>query len=253
MSIDVSELQISIDEQASWRRVMSVVIPASLVQAEEQNAARQLASRARLKGFRKGRVPTKVIENRFGGALRQEALDKLIGSAYREALAEKELRPISEGEIEDVQYAPQEDLSFAISFDVEPVLEVTRMSGFVIERPAVSISEDQVEEVLGRIQEQNGVWQPLEAGKPVAKDLVSVTITRLDEEAEAAPVGREYELVIEEGGELVHHAVRPGMVFHVRPGTRHRMTAGPDGCDIIEVSTPELDDVVRLEDRYGRS
>jgi len=63
----------------------------------------------------------------------------------------------------------------------------------------------------------------------------------------------EYELVIEEGGELVHHAVRPGMVFRVRPGTRHRMTGGPEGCDIIEVSTPELDDVVRLEDRYGRS
>ena len=51
----------------------------------------------------------------------------------------------------------------------------------------------------------------------------------------------EYELVIEEGDELVHHSVRPGMVFRVRPGT------------IIEVSTPELEDVVRLEDRYGRS
>jgi mannose-6-phosphate isomerase len=63
----------------------------------------------------------------------------------------------------------------------------------------------------------------------------------------------DYELVIEEGGELVHHSVRPGMVFRVRPGKRHRMTAGSDGCDIIEVSTPELEDVVRLEDRYGRS
>jgi mannose-6-phosphate isomerase len=62
----------------------------------------------------------------------------------------------------------------------------------------------------------------------------------------------EYELVIEEDGELVHHVVSPGMVFRVRPGIRHRMTAGPDGCDIIEVSTPELEDVVRLEDRYGR-
>jgi mannose-6-phosphate isomerase len=50
----------------------------------------------------------------------------------------------------------------------------------------------------------------------------------------------------------VHHVVSPGMVFRVRPGIRHRMTAGPDGCDIIEVSTPELEDVVRLEDRYGR-
>lgn len=63
----------------------------------------------------------------------------------------------------------------------------------------------------------------------------------------------EYELVIQEGDELAHHTVRPGMVFRVRPGTHHRMTAGPEGCDIIEVSTPELEDVVRLEDRYGRS
>jgi quercetin dioxygenase-like cupin family protein len=45
--------------------------------------------------------------------------------------------------------------------------------------------------------------------------------------------------------------VLPGERFHVTPGTVHRMTAIED-CDVIEVSTPELDDVVRLEDRYGR-
>lgn len=61
-----------------------------------------------------------------------------------------------------------------------------------------------------------------------------------------------YRLTVEEDGELVEHQVREGEVFHIRPGTRHRMVAGPAGCDIIEVSTPELDDVVRLEDRYGR-
>lgn len=44
----------------------------------------------------------------------------------------------------------------------------------------------------------------------------------------------------------------PGETFHVAPGTRHRMFAGPEDCTVVEVSTPELDDVVRLEDRYGR-
>jgi len=63
----------------------------------------------------------------------------------------------------------------------------------------------------------------------------------------------EYELTIEEDGELVKHQVKPGDSFRVRPETRHRMVSGPEGCDIIEVSTPELDDVVRLEDRYGRA
>ena len=199
MNLDVTDLQISIDEQEAWRRVMNVTIPASIVQAEEQRAARQLASRARLKGFRKRRVPTKVIENRFGGALRQEALDKLIGSAYKEALAAQELRPISEGELEDIHYKPEEDLTFAIAFDVEPVVELERLSGFVVERPAVDITAEQVDEVLGRIQEQNGVWQPLEEGKPVEKDLVSVTITRLNDEGEPADDAREYDIVMGSG------------------------------------------------------
>lgn len=63
----------------------------------------------------------------------------------------------------------------------------------------------------------------------------------------------EYELTIEIDGELETRTVNEGDAFRVQPGTRHRMVAGPMGCDIIEVSTPELDDVVRLEDRYGRA
>jgi mannose-6-phosphate isomerase len=63
----------------------------------------------------------------------------------------------------------------------------------------------------------------------------------------------EYELTVEEKGELIKHTVREGEAFHITPGTQHRMVGGPDGCDILEVSTPELEDVVRLEDRYGRA
>lgn len=62
----------------------------------------------------------------------------------------------------------------------------------------------------------------------------------------------EYLLVVDEGGEMVERNVRAGEAYHIPPGTRHRMVAGPQGCDILEVSTPELDDVVRLDDRYGR-
>ena len=199
MNLDVSRLQISVQEQERWRRRMSVTVPASIVQEEEQRAARQLASRAKLKGFRKGRVPTKVIESRFGGALRQEALDKLIGAAYRQALAAEELRPISEGELEDLQYAPQEDLTFAIAFDVEPVFELGRLGGFVVERPASPVTDAQVDQVLGRIQEQNGVWRPVEEGKPEVKDLVSVTITRLGDDDEPVDEPREYDLVLGQG------------------------------------------------------
>lgn len=63
----------------------------------------------------------------------------------------------------------------------------------------------------------------------------------------------EIELWIEEGGELHRRPLRQGESYHVTPLTRHRMVGGPDGCDLFEISTPELDDVVRVEDRYGRS
>jgi quercetin dioxygenase-like cupin family protein len=61
---------------------------------------------------------------------------------------------------------------------------------------------------------------------------------------ETRPAGQE--------GDLRSIEMKPGDVFHITPGTLHRMT-GLEDCDILEVSTPELDDVVRLEDRYGRA
>jgi quercetin dioxygenase-like cupin family protein len=57
---------------------------------------------------------------------------------------------------------------------------------------------------------------------------------------------------IKEGEELVEREMKPGEAVHVTPKTVHRMTAITD-CDVFEVSTPELHDVVRLEDRYGRT
>jgi len=62
----------------------------------------------------------------------------------------------------------------------------------------------------------------------------------------------EMELELDEGSGFFKRMLRPGESYHVKPGTRHRMTALTD-VDIMEASTPELHDVVRLEDRYGRT
>jgi quercetin dioxygenase-like cupin family protein len=59
-------------------------------------------------------------------------------------------------------------------------------------------------------------------------------------------------LVLDEGGGLEEHSMKPGESYHIVPHTKHRMIAVTD-CDILEVSTPEVDDVVRLEDSYGRA
>ncbi len=200
MAVDVSNLQISVTEHERWRRSMSVTVPASVVQEEEQNATRQLAGRARLKGFRKGRVPTKLIEQRFGGSLKKETLDKLISDAYRSALAAQELRPISEGEIEEVNYEPDQDLVFSIAFDVQPVVELSTLSGFVLERPTAEVNDEHVDQVLERVREQHGTWKTSEEGKPVDTDLVSVRIAKI--EGEEVDEGKEYEFTLGQGDAL---------------------------------------------------
>lgn len=60
-------------------------------------------------------------------------------------------------------------------------------------------------------------------------------------------------LEVEEAGTLVSRTLRSGDSYRIRPFTRHRLISGTEACDVVEVSTPELDDVVRLEDRYGRA
>jgi trigger factor len=179
---------------------MSVTVPAAVVREEEQRTAKQFASQARLKGFRRGRVPTQVIQKQFGGALRREALDKLIQEAYRHALESEKLQPISEGQIEDVHYEPEQDLKFEVAFDVQPVFDLARLGGFSVKRPAADVKDQHVDEVLGRIREQHGAWRPAEEGSPVDGDLVSVKILRLDgTQLGKGAEAREYELVLGRG------------------------------------------------------
>ncbi len=197
MAIEGAELQISVEEGERWRRTMNVIVPSGVVSSERRRLAGELAARVKLPGFRKGHVPSSVVEKRFGPSLSREARDKLIGAAYREALSQQELNPISEGEVGNVQYEPDCDLTFSISFDVRPEIELSRLGGFKVERPAVNGLEDKLEQVLGRLREEKGTWQPLEEGKPEDGNLVGVEIQRMNdgEVGEAQP----YQLVLGQG------------------------------------------------------
>ncbi|TVR56130.1 MAG: trigger factor [Gemmatimonadales bacterium] len=193
MSMDPSRLQVSLEEGERWRRTLSITIPADLVKAERAAAVRKLSSRVRLPGFRSGKVPASVIEKRFGPALDQELLDRVIGEAYRGVLEEQELRPISEGEVSEVDYKRDADLSFQISFDVAPTFELANTAGFQVERKRMKVGEEEVEKVLTRLREQQGTWVPVETGTPQEGDQVSVRIQRLEVEGDEP---RAYEFVL---------------------------------------------------------
>ena len=198
MSIDVSRLNIEVTDGAAWRRTMSVTIPADIVTSERKKIAKTLSKRVSIPGFRAGKVPASVIEKRFGQALDREMVDSVVGDAYKEALAAKEIQPISEGEVGKIDFQPEQDLTFEISFDVEPTFDISRLSGYSVERPAASVTDEDLDQVLDRLRGQQGTWEPTEEGRPEAGDLVSLTATQLEDgEPEGEP--KEYDLNLGQG------------------------------------------------------
>jgi trigger factor len=209
MTAKPSDLLIELEEQEAWRRRLTVTVPAGSVQTERRKVIQKLGGRLKLPGFRKGRIPDNVVEQRFGQAVDQELLDKVIGEAYRKALQIEALEPISEGQVEKVDYVPREDLTFSISFDVQPVVELGRLGGFTVQKPKIEVAEEDVERVLERLRDQAGVWKPAEVGEAKEGNLVTLDIQRL-EDGEPAGESRPYEIVLGDGEAIpeVEDAVR---------------------------------------------
>ncbi len=208
MTIETSKIQVHLEGADGCRRRVSVKVPASVVDAEREEIARSLATRMKLPGFRKGQVPAGMVEKRYGPTLRRETLDRVIGTAYRVALERESLQPISEGEVDDVEYEAGSDLSFTASFEVRPEVELSRLGGFRVERPPLDVGEEEVEKVLERLREQESVWTPVEAGTPEDGDTVSVEIVRLEEGEEGEPTPYEFVLGRDEAIPDVEHAIR---------------------------------------------
>jgi trigger factor len=210
------------DKPGAWARRLSITVPAARIAAERREAVNRLARQARLPGFRKGKVPTQVMEKRFGQAIEQETLEKVIGAAYREALDSQKLQPITQGNIENVEYEAGTDLRFDVEFEVRPEIELEQIGGFSVVREAAAIDAAQVDQVLQRLREEQATWTEKTSGTPTAGDMATVEITPLDDATSAAPSQpRSYQVVIGEGQALppIEDAIRT-----LTPGTESEFT-----------------------------
>jgi trigger factor len=203
MSPDTMNLKIAVQESEAWSRRLSITVPAERVQRTRGTVSDQMARNARMPGFRKGKLPTRVIEQRFGPSIDQETVDRTIQEAYREALETQGLTPISQGKVERVEYQPGADLTFEVELEVQPEIDLQRISGFTLTRTPIETSEEDVAGVLERIRDERATWEPIEGEglKPEAGQQVSVQITALTAEGEPQEdqTPRPYRFVIGEG------------------------------------------------------
>ena len=201
MSAQTSDLMIAVQEPSAWSRRLSITVPADRLQRLRAQVTQRIARNARIPGFRKGKLPSSLIEKQFGASIDQETVDQAIQEAYREALETEGLAPITQGKVDRIEFQRGEPLTFEVELEVRPEIKLDRTAGFSLQRPAMDVSEEDVDAVLDRLRDERATWEPLEEGKKVDfENRVTVDITALgEEEAAADPEPRTYRFVIGEG------------------------------------------------------
>jgi trigger factor len=220
MVVDVGELKISVEKPAAWARRLTITVPADRIERERRSAVDRLAKRVRLPGFRKGKVPAHLMEKRYGAAIEQETLEKVVGDAYREALQKEGLQPITQGSVDNVDYQSGTDLTFRVDLEVRPEIELNRIGGFRLQRRIPVVEETHVDRVLERLQHEQASWRQVEGEAPVVGDMVVVDITALRDDAEPAKP-RRYQIVLGEGqaAPAIEESIRS-----LRPGEAQEFT-----------------------------
>ncbi len=213
-TLDASRLEVKVVSGEGCRRNLEVAVPIEYVDVERRAVTRSYASRLKLKGFRKGRVPGQVIAQRYGPAIEEEAVERLVRQACDAAMEQHELRPVTDVDVNDVRLPSGGPLSFTASFEVRPTVPLGRIGGFRVEHPGVEVPDRAVDGILERLRGEHAAWRTASNGRPEPGDSVTVALTRLDigpdESDEDGPGSRQYDFVLGQGQALpdIEDAVR---------------------------------------------
>ncbi len=155
-------MQVSLEKVNSVERRLTIVVPAEQVEAAYTKQISAFAQKANIKGFRPGKAPMKVIQERFGGDARKEALGEVIQHALYQAIMEQKLNPISTPQVEPKLMQPNQPLEFIASFEVLPEIENIAFAMDSLEKLNVDITDEDVNRVIDQLSKQYTKWNTVE-------------------------------------------------------------------------------------------
>ena len=195
-------IDVAVEVGDGWSRRLTITVAPERVARARAKERNRLSKSIRLKGFRKGRVPPDVVEQRFGTELDQIVQERLIEDAYREAVDTTELQPAGAASVSNVQYAPGERLTFQAEVEIMPTIELSRVGGFRFKRQTAPVTEEEVQQILDRVLSDFAEWREVDR-KAAQGDLVAVRVAPLAEgEEEPSEEAKPYRFVLGSGQAL---------------------------------------------------
>lgn len=155
-------MQVSVESTGNLERRMTVEVPEDRIAEAVENRLKRMVKTVKMKGFRPGKVPFKVVKQRYEGQVRQEVVGELMQSSFYEAIGQEKLRPAGTPSIEPKPATSGDGLSFTATFEVYPEIELASLDGVGLEKPVSSVDDADVDEMVETIRKQHLQWEPVD-------------------------------------------------------------------------------------------
>jgi len=172
-------MQVKIEETGSLQRRMRVSVPAARVDQKVNERLRELSRNVRLKGFRPGRVPLSVMQQRYGDQVRNEVRQSVMEESLQQAIRENALEVAALNRVDPSADNAGDDFEFSAEFEVFPTIGDFELDALALERPVVEITAADVDAMIETLREQRRNWQdrerPAASGDRVLIEYVATT------------------------------------------------------------------------------
>lgn len=162
------------------RKTLSVEIPSEVVNARIEHVAKDYSRKARLPGFRPGKVPARVIKQRFKDQILHDVAHDLVPRAIDEALSARGVEPVDTPEVRDVIVEENKALTFTAQFDTLPPFDVGDYATIALTRTASRVDDEAVSQALDRLRQRAAKFEPVEGRGVIDGDSVTLDLDRTD-------------------------------------------------------------------------
>ena len=151
-------MQVSVETTQGLERRITITVPSENVETEVKKRLQQLSKTQRIDGFRAGKVPVSVINKRFGPAVRQEVAGEVMQRNYIEAIVSEKINPAGAPTFAPKSLEAGKDLEFSATFEVYPEVEVQGLDKITVEKPAVTVTDEDLANMLETLRKQHAAW-----------------------------------------------------------------------------------------------
>lgn len=151
-------MQVSVEAIGTLERRMEVQVPAERIEKAVDERLQKLSRTVRLKGFRPGKVPVKVVRQQFGEQVRQEVLGDLLQQTFAEAIVQQKLTPAGGPKIEPLNMERGSDLKYRAVFEVVPDIDLKGVEGMELSRPVAEVTEADIDAMIENLRLQRAEY-----------------------------------------------------------------------------------------------